>query len=111
MTAAFNLNLLYRLNRELGADFAIERFKHAARWNEDQSRVEMHLVSRDAQHVRVPAAGLELDFAEGESIWTESSYKFKPERLIDHLAHTGFVIARQWINPTDRFALTLARAE
>jgi L-histidine N-alpha-methyltransferase len=110
VTAAFNLNLLYRLNRELGGDFAIERFFHRARWNEEHSRVEMHLVSRAAQRVRLPAAALDFELAEGETIWTESSYKFRPGDLASHLDGTGFTVVRQWINAADRFALTLARA-
>ena len=74
VTAAFNLNLLLRINRELGADFDVAAFRHRALWNAARSRVEMHLVSLRPQHVRIPAAGLEIDLRAGEIIWTESSY-------------------------------------
>ena len=73
VTAAFNRNLLVRINRELGGDFDLEAFDHAAVWNADASRVEMHLVARRPQRVRIPAADLDVHFDAGERIWTESS--------------------------------------
>lgn len=110
VTSAFNRNLLVRANRELGADFAIDGFTHRAVWNADESRVEMHLVSRRRQRVRIPAARLDIDFADGETIWTESSYKYAPAGITGMLERAGFVTADQWIDDQDRFALTLARA-
>ena len=80
VTAAFNKNLLVRLNRELGAGFDLARFDHRAVWNDRHSRVEMHLVSRSPQQVAIPGAGIVASFAAGESIWTESSCKYTSGR-------------------------------
>jgi L-histidine Nalpha-methyltransferase len=110
VTAAFNRNLLVRINRELGGDFDIDAFGHRASWNAEQSRVEMHLVSRLPQRVRVAAAQLELEMAEGESIWTESSYKYRPEGIARMLERTGFRLVEQWTDREDGFALTLVEA-
>jgi dimethylhistidine N-methyltransferase len=74
VTAAFNLNLLARMNRELNADFDLDNFEHRAFFNREASRIEMHLVSRRQQTVRV--AGVKIRFRAGESIHTESSYKY-----------------------------------
>jgi L-histidine Nalpha-methyltransferase len=110
VTAAFNKNLLSRINQELGGDFDLGQFRHRAVWNRDESRVEMHLVSAAPQRIRIPAADLTLAMAEGETIWTESSYKYEPAEVRMHLADTGFDVVRQWIDEDDLFALTLARA-
>ena len=110
VTAAFNRNLLVRINRELGADFDIDTFRHRALWNAAESRVEMHLVSARRQRVRVPASSLEVGFDVGESIWTESSYKYQPQHVVGALERAGFRFADQWIDDTDGFALTLAEA-
>ena len=110
VTAAFNRNLLVRINRELGGDFDVDGFSHRACWNEEASRVEMHLVSRRRQRVRVPSAQLELDFEEGESIWTESSYKYRLEGIVRMLERSGFRLAEQWSDRDDGFALTLVEA-
>ena len=110
VTAAFNRNLLVRANRELDADFVIDRFAHRAVWNEGQSRVEMHLVSVERQRVTIPGAELAIDFQEGETIWTESSYKYQPDGIRRMLEDAGFVCVEQWIDEVHRFALTLARA-
>jgi dimethylhistidine N-methyltransferase len=110
VTAAFNRNLLVRVNRELEGDFAIERFAHRAVWDEAQSRVEMHLVSLERQRVTIPGAELEIDFQQGETIWTESSYKYRPEGIRRMLERAGFVCLEQWIDEVHGFALTLARA-
>lgn len=107
VTAAFNKNLLARINRELGADFDLHAFDHRARWHAAASRVEMHLVSRRSQRVRVPAAGIEVAFAEGESIWTESSYKYEPEQLDRMAERAGFRCSRRWIEPRARFSTSL----
>ena len=108
VTAAFNRNLLVRMNRELGANFDVDAFAHRAVWNASASRVEMHLVARAAQTVRVPAAGLDLSLDAGETIWTESSYKYHPGDLDSRLQDCGFRTTAQWIDAPDAFALTLA---
>lgn len=110
VTAAFNKNLLVRMNRELEATFALEGFAHTVRWDEALSRIEMHLVSLVPQDVDIPGAGLRLHFAAGDSIWTESSHKYTEDRIVDLGAAAGFVAADQWIDPDARFALTLFAA-
>ena len=110
VTAAFNRNLLVRINRELGGDCDVEAFSHRAIWNAAESRVEMHLVSRRRQRVRIPAAHLEFELADGESIWTESSYKYRPEDVAHMLERAGFRLMEQWIDEEDAFALTLVEA-
>lgn len=114
VTAAFNRNVLARLNRELGADFRIESFQHEARWNAAESRIEMHLVARSPQQVHIPAnsAGpaLTLHFRQGESIHTENSYKFTPERIHSLLRSAGFELTRTWQNAEHLFAVNLATA-
>lgn len=108
VTAAFNRNLLVRANRELGADFDVQQFGHRAIWNAAASRVEMHLVSLDRQRVRIRASSLDITFEPGETIWTESSYKYDLDGLEPMLARSGFGVAGQWV--LDGFALTLAEA-
>lgn len=81
VTAAFNLNLLVRLNRELGAHFDVARFRHFARWNEAASAIEMHLVSLVPQRVAIDALDLVIDFTAGETIHTESSHKYDDARV------------------------------
>jgi L-histidine Nalpha-methyltransferase len=110
VTAAFNRNLLVRINRELAGDFAVDAFGHRAVWNRDESRVEMHLVSRRRQRVRVPAAHIDLTMKEGETIWTESSYKYEPDELAALLARAGFRPIERWLAAEERFLLTLVRA-
>jgi dimethylhistidine N-methyltransferase len=110
VTAAFNRNLLVRLNRELGGDFDIEAFDHRAMWHAEASRVEMHLVARRAQSIRVAKASLAFDMAAGEPIWTESSYKYCREGIVRHLDAAGFRMSSQWVDEADGFALTLAEA-
>ena len=107
VTAAFNKNLLVRVNRELDADFDIAAFAHRATWNVGEQRVEMHLVSTRAQQVCLAAADVRISFAAGESIWTESSYKYTPESLRDLATSRGFTVTDQWIDEDARFALTL----
>jgi L-histidine Nalpha-methyltransferase len=108
VTAAFNRNLLVRANRELGADFAVEAFRHRAVWEADASRVEMHLVSTRRQRVRVPPARLDITFEAGELIWTESSHKYGQNDVLAMLDRAGFSAVEQWAE--DGFALTLAEA-
>lgn len=106
VTAAFNRNLLRRVNDELGGTFDIDGFGHRAVWNRAESRIEMHLVSRRRQRAVVRAAGLEVAFAEGDYIWTESSYKYTPEVVASEGAAAGFGMAGQWIDSGARFAVT-----
>jgi dimethylhistidine N-methyltransferase len=110
VTAAFNRNLLHRVNRELDADFRVDRFAHRAVWNAAASRIEMHLVSLDRQVVHVRGASLSFTLEAGEAIWTESSYKYTPSDLVTRLERAGFSVAAQWIDQRDRFALTMASA-
>ena len=119
VTAAFNRNLLVRINRELRGCFDVGQFIHRAVWAPAPSRVEMHLVSRVTQRVRIAAAGVDgvdgvddvdIVFGEGESIWTESSYKYHPDELVFNLEQAGFRLVKQWIDLVDRFALTLVEA-
>ena len=110
VTAAFNTNVLVRLNRELDADFALDRFAHDARWNARERRMEMHLVSLGAQRVQIPVAGLTIDFQAGESIWTESSYKYEPKSFDTTLRAAGFDPAAAWQDDEAGFLLTLAVA-
>ena len=110
VTAAFNRNLLVRINRELGGDFDLDHFAHRAVWNAAESRIEMHLVARRAQAVQVRAAGIAFTMAEGESIWTESSYKYRRRDIADLLGAAGFRPTGQWLDREARFALTLAEA-
>ena len=110
VTAAFNKNLLVRLNRELQAEFDLDRFDHRAIWNAAESRVEVHLVSHCEQEVRIPSADCLVHFTEGESIWTESSYKYEPATVVAMGAAAGFRGRDQWIEPDTRFALTLFEA-
>ena len=107
VTAAFNRNLLVRLNRELDADFDLEQFAHHVVWNARESRVESYLVSRAEQTVCIPAADCCVRFAAGESIWTESSYKYRPDAVVTTVERAGFACAAQWIEPDAAFALTL----
>jgi L-histidine Nalpha-methyltransferase len=110
VTAAFNRNLLVRINRELGADFDVRSFAHLAVWNAEESRIEMHLVSERVQEIRVRAADLTFSMQAGERIWTESSYKYRPDDIVRLLEPAGFRVATQWVDSVDRFALTLAEA-
>jgi dimethylhistidine N-methyltransferase len=110
VTAAFNRNLLVRINRELDADFDLDGFVHSARWNAAESRVEMHLVSLRRQDVQVRAADLAFTIEEGESIWTESSYKYEAAEIVAVAERAGFSRAAQWIDVEDGFALTLVEA-
>jgi L-histidine Nalpha-methyltransferase len=110
VTAAFNRNLLVRINRELGGDFNLDAFAHRAVWNAEQQRVEMHLVSLADQTARVRASSLVVRFRRDEWIWTESSYKYSAEQLIDMGAHAAFAARDQWIDDDARFALTLFSA-
>lgn len=101
VTAKFNLNMLTRLNHDVGARFDLDKFQHRAFFNSRASRVEMHLVSKEAQIVRV--AGEYVDFEKGESIWTESSYKYRRARLEELIEMAGFRIRTLWTNTKRQF--------
>jgi dimethylhistidine N-methyltransferase len=103
VTASFNLNLLARINRELGADFDLENFVHAARWNESEVAVEMHLVSQCAQ--RVTLGGRAFEFAAGESIHTESSRKYDIADFTRVANHNGWRVERVWTDEAKQFAI------
>lgn len=110
VTAAFNRNLLVRINRELGGTFDLDTFAHVAVWNPAHGRVEMHLESRTAQRVTIAAAETTISFEQGERIWTESSYKYEPSRIEQMGLAAGFETTEQWIDDEARFALTLFAA-
>lgn len=110
VTAEFNLNVLTRLNRELGANFDLEAFVHRAVWNPERSRMEMHLQSRRAQTVRIPALEMDVAFAAGETIHTENSYKYRPGQAEDMLSGAGFAPDASWTDEQGRFLVCLARA-
>jgi L-histidine N-alpha-methyltransferase len=98
VTAAFNLNLLGRINRELNANFDLRNFRHEARWCGDNRRVEMHLCSMIRQVVDIPGAGCRVEFDEDETIWTESSHKFGTGELTHLAGQTGFISVARWID-------------
>ncbi|HWS85683.1 MAG TPA: L-histidine N(alpha)-methyltransferase [Pyrinomonadaceae bacterium] len=110
VTAAFNLNLLARINRELDADFRLRAFRHVALYDEREGRVEMHLESTREQTVRVGALGLEVHFRQGERIHTENSYKYSLDELSALAADTGFAREHTWLDPAERFSSNLLRA-
>ena len=104
VTAAFDLNVLARINRELHADFDLKTFRHEARWSERFRRVEMHLRSLRQQLVTIPGARCRVAFSEGETIWTESSHKFAVSDLPALAASAGFASVAQWADPEWPFA-------
>ena len=114
VTAAFNLNLLTRLNRDLRTDFNPDNFLHQARWNAAESRMEMHLASTCDQTVSLPAGpdrrSIRLRFEAGETIHTENSYKFTAAAIASLLADSGFKSARTFNDPDCLYAVTLATA-
>ncbi|MGJ5819324.1 L-histidine N(alpha)-methyltransferase [Paludibaculum fermentans] len=110
VTAAFNLNLLHRLNRELFANFDTTCFRHLARWNCAESRIEMHLESTRDQHVFIAGAQLGIHFEASETIHTENSYKFTHARIYTLLEDSGFCFQEVWTDRREWYAVTLARA-
>jgi len=111
VTAAFNLNLLSRINRELDSDFDLTEFEHVARINHQERSVEMHLRSTRRQQVTIGAADLVVNLFEGETIWTESSHKYSPQEVIRMANATGFRCDVQWIDDEWPFAENLLIAE
>jgi len=107
VTAAFNRNLLARMNRELGADFVLDAFVHVARFNPHARSVEMHLQARHAQYVHIAAADLDVSFTANETIWTESSHKYDSEDAMQMGRDAGFVPVKQWTDTAWPFAETL----
>ncbi len=111
VTAAFNLNLLARINRELDADFVLDQFEHVARFNAQARSVEMHLRSKRTQSVTIAAAGFSVKFWAGETIWTESSHKYSREEVYQMARDTGFRCEAQWVDREWPFAESLLVAE
>jgi L-histidine N-alpha-methyltransferase len=110
VTARFNLNLLARINRELGGRFELSAFRHRAVYDEEAGRVTMALVSERAQQVRIDALGLDVDFAAGESIHTEDSYKYSLAEIDAVGAGGGFRVEARWFDHAGRFSLNLLAA-
>lgn len=110
VTAAFNLNVLARANRELGAEFQLPEFAHEARWNQQERRIEMHLVSMRAQQVKIRAAECQVDFSAGESIRTECCHKFDRAEVIEMAQRAGFRCEALWVDPEWAFAQFLFSA-
>ncbi len=109
VTAEFNLNILRRINRELGADFDPRRFRHHAYYNETAGRIEMHLVSTTRQRIHVNGSG--WDFAEGETVWTESSYKYSIEEFEVLARRSGFEKEVVWTDEYALFSVQLFRVD
>ncbi len=109
VTAEFNRNVLFVLNRELGANFEPGRFEHVARWNEPDQRIEMWLRSTGDQQICVADLDLELTFEAGEEMLTEISTKFSPDALDLELSECGFIVESMWRSEGDEFLLTMAR--
>ncbi len=107
VTAAFNLNLLARINRELGANFNLFQFRHVVRYNEQERRIEMYLRSTCRQTVEVLKAGFSVTFEKDETIWTESSHKYRPEEVVQMAERTGFRCEAQWLDAEWPFAQSL----
>lgn len=110
VTAAFNKNVLTRINRELGANFNPNWFRHRARWNEECSRIEMHLESLVEQQVFIPALEIEVKLQRGETIHTENSYKFCHENVVKLLENADFQLSEHWTDRRKWFGVYLATA-
>lgn len=110
ITAAFNLNLLARINRELDANFDLRSFSHEVRWNQSERRIEMHLVSTRKQTAYIGTLDLAVHFQAGETVWTESSHKFTLEELNDYARTFGFTPVSVWVDGEWPFAEALWKA-
>jgi dimethylhistidine N-methyltransferase len=108
LTAAFNLNLLYRMQQELNADLNPDDFQHNAFYNSDAGRIEMHLISTRRHTLRID--GHQFDFREGERLHTENSYKYSPEEFIHMASKHGFDEMRHWVDEDGMFAIYLLLA-
>jgi uncharacterized SAM-dependent methyltransferase len=109
ITAEFNLNLLRRINRELGGDIRVEAFRHRALWNDPMSRIEMHLVARE--DVAFSVDGTRFEMAAGETIHTENSHKYDPRGAHLLLQAGGWIALGEWTDKDELFALILVQAE
>ena len=98
VSAAFNRNVLGRVNRELGSDFDLASFDHVARYDELNQRIEMHLLSRSDQQVPIPGAGGTCNLRQGETVWTESSYKFQTKQVRETMESAGFLRLTEWVD-------------
>ena len=107
VTAAFNLNVLARLNRELDADFNLSQFRHLALYNSDERRIEMHLRSLAEQTVQIPGAQTTVSLRPDETIWTENSHKYTTEEVVHMAEETGFKCVAQWVDQEWPFAQSL----
>ena len=107
VTARFSLNLLARINRELGGQFELDAFQHRSRWNERLGRIEIELQSRVAQTVRIEALALDVPFRAGERIYTESSYKYSTAEIEKLARAAGLVVERRWLDARKRFSVNL----
>jgi dimethylhistidine N-methyltransferase len=103
VTAAFNLNLLVRINNELGGTFDVDTFKHHAFYNEEKGRIEMHIVSLKEQKVSI--GDKEIHFRDGETIHTENSYKYDIDEFQDLASEAGFISAQVWRDPNHLFSV------
>jgi uncharacterized SAM-dependent methyltransferase len=109
VTARFNLNVLVRINRELGGNFDLSSFMHRSIYNRERHRIEMHLISKKAQSVRV--LGRSFSFRPGDSIHTENSYKYSIERF-GALAHgSGWKVRHSWTDAAKMFSVHALVAE
>jgi L-histidine N-alpha-methyltransferase len=108
VTSRFNRNVLAVINRELAADFDVDAYRHVARWNSDEERIEMWLRSERAQRVRINALELTVDFAAGEEMLTEVSCKFHPDGVSAELADAGLRHVQWWTDSAGDFGLSLA---
>jgi L-histidine Nalpha-methyltransferase len=111
VTAAFNLNLLARINRELEANFAVDQFEHVAKFNPQARSVEMHLRSKRVQTVTIAGAGFSVRFRADEAIWTESSHKYAKDEVFQMAKDTGFRCEAQWVDREWPFAESLLVAQ
>jgi L-histidine N-alpha-methyltransferase len=108
VTAQFNRNVLSVINRELDADFNLDAFKHVARWNSEEHRVEMWLRANGVQRVHIAELGMSVEFTDGEEMLTEVSCKFTPEQVAVELAGAGLTRTHWWTDPAGDFGLSLA---
>ncbi|ABF41836.1 conserved hypothetical protein [Candidatus Koribacter versatilis Ellin345] len=110
VTAEFNKNVLVRLNRELNADFDVDQFAHRIVWNDELSRIEMHLESLRRQSVSLGALDLDIEFRKGETIHTENSYKFTMPMVHAIAENGGLSVERTWSDTKEWFTVHLLRA-
>jgi dimethylhistidine N-methyltransferase len=107
VTAAFNMNVLGRINRELGGELDLRSFRHQARYDRERGRIEMHLESLRDQTVPIRGINLEVGFQAGETIHTESSYKFDPDQISALAAEAGLELRRTWYDRAKQFSSNL----